>query len=85
MRNVEFESLALHQFAEWANEDRKMFNRIVKLITECARDPFIGTGKPEPLRGNMSGAWSRRIDQQHRLVYKVSVSAIVVISCKFHY
>ena len=85
MRNVEFELHALQQFAEWANEDRKMFNRIVKLITECARDPFKGTGKPEPLRGNMSGAWSRRIDQQHRLVYKVGGDTIVVIACKFHY
>lgn len=70
---------------EWANQDRKVFNHIVKLINECTRDPFKGIGKPEPLRGNYKGYWSRRINDYHWLIYKVSENAIILVDCKSHY
>ncbi len=66
-----------------------MLERINALIKECTRDPFRGTGKPEPLSGNLTGWWSRRIDREHRLVYRVSgkgeVQALEVAQCRYHY
>jgi toxin YoeB len=65
--------------------DKKLFERIRRLIVETCRDPFLGTGKPEPLKGDLSGYWSRRISDEHRLVYKVDQDKITVVSCKTHY
>ncbi len=62
-----------------------MQDRIIKLLEEIQRTPFEGTGKPEPLKYNLKGCWSRRIDDEHRLVYEVTNDEIVVISCKYHY
>ncbi|MCF6742772.1 Txe/YoeB family addiction module toxin [Blastococcus sp. KM273128] len=65
--------------------DRKTLARINRLITEAARDPATGTGKPERLRGDLSGCWSRRIDQEHRLVYTVRGDDLVVLQVRYHY
>jgi toxin YoeB len=65
--------------------DRRVLQRINRLITEAARDPGTGTGKPERLSGNLSGCWSRRIDQEHRLVYTVDGDLLVVLQARYHY
>jgi toxin YoeB len=69
----------------WQGQDRKMMRRINQLIQACLRDPFVGIGKPEPLRDNLSGYWSRRIDDQQRLVYCLEVPVLVVLACRYHY
>jgi len=85
VRNVAFHGDAFAQFTAWASDDRKLFERLVRLIGEAAREPFTGTGKPEPLRHQLKGHWSRRINEKHRLVYLVSQDSITVISCRDHY
>jgi toxin YoeB len=82
---ISFEKSAFSEYCQWAQEDKKTFNKINTLITEILRDPFRGTGKPEPLKGNLSGCWSRRIIQEHRLVYKIFSEQVIIISCKYHY
>ena len=70
----------------WFNEnDRKLLKRINLLIKNALRSPFAGIGKPEPLRGDLSGYWSRRINDEHRLVYKATSQELIVIACRFHY
>jgi toxin YoeB len=59
--------------------------RIVKLVKDIERDPFVGLGKPEPLKHDLAGLWSRRITDEHRLVYKVTEDEIIIVSCRFHY
>jgi toxin YoeB len=85
MRAVVFEGDAFKDFVEWATIDRKLYKRIVALIFDVLREPFSGIGKPEPLRHELQGYWSRRIDDEHRLVYKVTDEAIIIIACKYHY
>ena len=68
-----------------AIEDKKIYIKIVILIKDIERDPFSGLGKPEALKHDLSGLWSRRITQEHRLVYSISEEQVVIISCKFHY
>ncbi len=86
---VVFGSIAWLDYVAWSREDTKVLERINALIEECRRHPFTGTGKPEPLRRNLSGWWSRRISGEHRLVYRVSGSgdaqALEVLSCRYHY
>ena len=82
---ISFEVPAFADYWNWAVEDRKIFTKINKLITEIVRDPFHGTGKPEPLKGNFSGHWSRRITEEHRLIYKILPDHVVIVSCKYHY
>ena len=74
---ISFEESAFAEYWQWAKEDKRIFNKINTLITEISRDPFHGTGKPEPLKGNLSGHWSWRTTQDHRLVYKVFPDHIV--------
>ena len=69
----------------WQSQDRKTLKRINALIKDCLRQPFEGIGKPEPLKENLSGFWSRRIDDSHRLVYRVDDQVLVVIACRYHY
>ena len=64
---------------------KKIFKRIFKIIIDIQRHPFMGIGKPEPLKGNLSNCWSRKIDDRHRLVYQVKENQIDIISCKGHY
>jgi toxin YoeB len=80
-----FEQTALDQYNEWALTNRKIFVKITRLIQETGRTPFTGTGKPEALKGNLSGYWSRRITDEHRLIYRVTDDAIIINSCKGHY
>ncbi|MBO0348579.1 Txe/YoeB family addiction module toxin [Phormidium pseudopriestleyi FRX01] len=70
----------------WLQEkDKKLLKRVNLLIKDIIRSPFEGIGKPEPLKGNLSGYWSRRINSEHRLVYGISEEEVIVISCRFHY
>lgn len=69
----------------WQSQDRKTLKRINKLIEETKRHPFEGIGKPEPLKANLSGYWSRRVDDKNRLVYSVEDDSIIILSCRFHY
>lgn len=72
-------------YIHWQSQDRKTLKRINRLVAEVRRSPFEGIGKPEPLKENLSGFWSRRIDDAHRLVYAVDDTAITIISCRYHY
>jgi len=72
-------------YVYWQRQDKKTLNRINKLIADVKRSPFEGIGKPEPLKENLSGFWSRRIDESNRLVYVVEESSITIISCRYHY
>jgi toxin YoeB len=85
MRRVAFLPKAFEDFYWWAMQDRKIHARVTELIRDIDRQPFSGLGKPEPLKHELRGLWSRRITDEHRLVYKVSDSEIVVVSCRFHY
>jgi toxin YoeB len=85
MRSVKFEPKAFSQVDEWLTEDRKMFQRILRILKECQRTPFEGIGKPEPLKGNLKGLWSRRVTDEHRLIYEVTDDLIIVFSMKGHY
>jgi toxin YoeB len=72
------------EYVSWSG-DRKTLNRINRLITEASRDPGAGTGKPERLSGNLAGYWSRRIDQEHRLVYTMQDDELVIVQARYHY
>lgn len=72
-------------YVHWSETDRRMTKRINRLIEECKRDPFAGIGKPEPLKGDLSGYWSRRIDDEHRLVYRARGDELVVVQARYHY
>ena len=85
MRNVAFSPIAFQEYNEWFEINIQLINRIKTLIHDIDRDPFKGIGKPEPLKGNWAGFWSRRIDQEHRIIYKVSDNQILIVKCKGHY
>lgn len=85
MRSVEFDANGFEDLAWWIQQDRKTALRIVQLIREVQRTPFEGTGKPEPLKHELKGCWSRRITQEHRLVYEVKEQSIRILACRFHY
>ena len=76
---------ACADYLYWQKQDRKTIRRINRLIEDAQRSPFKGIGKPEPLKGNLTGFWSRRIDDTHRLVYAVDDLGLTVISCRYHY
>ncbi len=76
---------AWSDYIYWQSQDKKKLKRINKLIIDVKRSPFEGIGKPEALKENLSGFWSRRIDDTNRLVYVVSDAAITIISCRYHY
>ena len=80
-----FHERAWEDYLYWPATDTKLLARINALIKECTRTPFTGTGKPEPLRGPLSGWWSRRITQEHRLVYRVGEDSIFIAQCRYHY
>jgi toxin YoeB len=85
VRSVHFDSGAWEDFLFWLASERKTARRIVRLIAEIQRDPSTGIGKPEPLRGELSGYWSRRIDDQHRLVYRADDEEIKILKARYHY
>ncbi len=72
-------------YLHWQEQDRKILSRVNLLIREALRTPFAGIGKPEPLKGSLAGWWSRRITQEHRLVYRVEGQVLVIMQCRFHY
>ena len=76
---------AWEDYLYWQKQDRKMVERINKLIKEVQRDPFAGPGKPEPLKHALSGFWSRRLTDEHRLVYRVTEDALEIAQLRFHY
>ncbi len=75
----------LADLEHWTRTDRKRALRVLRLVEEVLRDPFAGTGKPERLRGELAGNWSRRIDQEHRLVYQVDSSHVYFLASRHHY
>ncbi|HLF84744.1 MAG TPA: Txe/YoeB family addiction module toxin [Blastocatellia bacterium] len=84
-RSLEFDPAAFEDLAWWVEQDRSKALRIIKLINDVQRDPFHGIGKPEPLKRDFTGCWSRRIDGEHRLVYQVTESKIRILACRYHY
>jgi toxin YoeB len=84
-RDLVWTESAWTDYLYWQGEDRKTLKRINKLIADALRDPFEGLGKPEPLRENLSGLWSRRIDESNRMVYEVSDGYLTIVACRFHY
>lgn len=84
-RSLQFDPKAFEDYQFWVKTDPKVALRIGELIKEMLRDPFKGIGKPEPLRHDWKGYWSRRITSEHRLVYKVTDTELIIASCRFHY
>ncbi|MBC6431308.1 Txe/YoeB family addiction module toxin [Nostoc sp. HG1] len=85
MKKVVFELEAFEELGQWATEDKKIFKKILQLIRDIQRDPFAGIGKPEPLKYELQGYWSRRITDEHRLVYKIEEDLLIILTCKYHY
>lgn len=85
MRSIHFDPNAWEDFLFWLGSDRKAARRVTRLIAEVQRDPFRGTGKPEPLKGELSGYWSRRIDDQHRLVYRADGDEVKILKARYNY
>ncbi len=84
-RDALFDPNCLDDLEHWVRTDRRRALRTLKLIEAVLRDPFSGPGKPEPLRGQLGGAWSRRIDQEHRLLYRVSEGRVRFLAARYHY
>ena len=84
-RILQWDCDAWEEYLFWQTQDKKTIKRINQLIRDIIRNPFEGIGKPEPLKGNLTGFWSRRIDDSNRLVYVVEEKAILIISCRNHY
>ena len=82
---IVFSKNAWEDYTNWVVENRKMLRKINELIKDIQRTPFEGKGKPEPLKYDLAGLWSRRIDLEHRLVYSVKDKEILIYSCKYHY
>jgi toxin YoeB len=82
---IVFSKISWEDYSSWLNEDKKMLKKINDLIKDIQRNPYEGIGKPEPLKYDLSGYWSRRIDREHRLVYQVYENEIRIYSCKYHY
>ena len=80
-----FSESAWEDYLHWQAQDAKILDRINSLIKECQRTPFTGTGKPEPLRGDLRGWWSRRITLEHRLVYRIEGESLLIAQCRHHY
>lgn len=82
---VVFTQNGWEDYLYWQTEDKKTLKRINKLINDISRNGNSGLGKPEPLKGNLSGYWSRRIDDVNRLVYKIDTENIYILACRYHY
>jgi toxin YoeB len=85
MRKLLWDESGCEDYLYWQVNDKKILFRINDLIKDTQRNPFTGLGKPEPLKGNLSGCWSRRINEEHRLVYMVKEDCIYILQCRFHY
>ena len=82
---ITFSKNSWEDYISWQSEDKKFLRKINELIKDIQRTPFEGKGKPEPLKYDIAGFWSRRIDREHRLVYQVDKNEILIYSCRFHY
>ena len=82
---ITFSKNSWEDYISWQKEEKKILKRINQLIKDIQRTPFHGIGNPEPLKYDLSGFWSRRIDREHRLVYQVFNQEILIYSCKYHY
>lgn len=82
---ITFSINAWEDYTSWQSDDRRMLKKINDLIKDIQRTPYEGMGKPEPLKYDLSGLWSRRIDREHRLVYQANETEILIYSCKYHY
>ena len=85
MRKILFTPVAFEQYNDRQEENKQAFNKLKKLIKETAKQPFEGVGKPEPLKHDLAGCWSRRITDEHRLIYRVKEERIEIIACKHRY
>jgi toxin YoeB len=85
MTRVAFTPSGWEDYLYWQTQDKKILKKLNQLIKDCQRSPFDGLGKPEPLRGELSGSWSRRITDEHRLVYTVADEEICILACRYHY
>ena len=83
--DIKFRTKAIEQYNNWALTDKKKFKKIIKLLDEIKRTPYTGTGKPEALKHKLSGCWSRRIDKSNRLIYQITETEIIILSCEGHY
>jgi toxin YoeB len=83
--NIKFTDKGFEDFSYWVKFDKKKVKRIIEIIKDIQKHPFEGIGKPEALKYHLSGYYSRRIDQEHRLIYKIQNNDIVIISCRYHY
>lgn len=82
---IVFSKNAWEDYTSWLTEDKKILKKINSLIKDIKRTPYEGIGKPEPLKFDLAGFWSRRIDQAHRLVYKIEGNDLQIFACKYHY
>lgn len=80
-----FLNSAWEDYLYWQQQDKKTLKKINLLIKDAQRTPFEGLGKPEPLKHHLSGWWSRRIDLEHRLIYKLEANSIIIMECRYHY
>jgi toxin YoeB len=83
--NILFTEEAWFDYLYWQKNDRKILNKINELVKAIIRDPYEGIGKPEPLKYQLQGYWARRIDLEHRLVYKIENNSLNIVSCRYHY
>ncbi len=83
--DISFDKAGWADYIYWQEKDRKIVKKINSLVKEIVRDPFSGIGKPEQLKHDLAGFWSRRITDEHRLVYAVGKNSILIVSCRFHY
>ena len=82
---IVFSKIAWEDYTSWLNEDKKMLRKINDLIKDFQRDQFTGKGKPEPLKYDLAGLWSRRIDREHRIVYSIEDDDLLIYSCRYYY
>ena len=85
MRSLVFHAQAWEDFTYWLQNDRTTTKRFLRLIAEALRDPFEGIGKPEPLKHGLSGYWSRRINEEHRIIYKIEADSLFIAQLRYHY
>lgn len=83
--NISWTTYAWEDYLYWQETDEVILGKINSLLKECVRTPFTGRGKPEPLKGDRKGFWSRRITQEHRFIYKLSGDTLYIAQCRFHY
>jgi toxin YoeB len=82
---IVFSKHSWEDYLSWQSEDRKILKKINELIKDVQQTPYEGIGKPEPLKFDLAGLWSRRIDREHRLVYQINGEELLIYSCRYHY